>query len=165
MSRPEFYFDNDENDWNLPIPVTTASWTQWRHVFQIFIPTPLKQGDLIKVMGSAEIRLDGLINTEFVSKITLTPGMPYYAEDLWGYNGSPGVGYFLQPIAGHNVDPQMHYFNPQFIGAMEVPADMTASVVTVGVRCRSTAASGNETGTIMRGYGRLLAEVWRAPTP
>jgi hypothetical protein len=164
MSRPEFYFDNDENDWNLPIPVTQAGSTAWRNVFQISIPA-LKKGDLIKVMGTAEIRLNGTINTEFVSKVTLTPGLPYYAVDLWGYNGTPGVGYFLQPIAGHNVDPQAHYFNPQFIGMMEVPADMPSSVITAGVRCRSTAATGNESGTIMRGYGRMLVEVWRAETP
>lgn len=160
--KPEFYKDDSENDWHLPIPITQAGTTGWRNVFQFQVPA-LKAGDLIEVIGSAEIRLDAAYNTEFVSKLTLTPGSPYYAEDLWGYNGSPGVGYFLQRIAGHNVDPQQHYFNPQFVGAMIVPADMPVSVITAGVRCRSTlAGSGNDTATILPGYGACWAKVWRA---
>lgn len=164
--QPEFYKDDSENDWNLPIQITPAGTTDWRHMFQIFIPEPLKAGDLIEVFGNGEVRLDAPYNTEFVSKLTLTPGMPYYAEDLWGYNGQPGVGYWLQRIHGHNVDPQEHYYTPTFAGALVVPADMPQSVVTAGIRCRSTLAgsAGVNTATILSGYGACWAKIWRKPS-
>jgi hypothetical protein len=161
--KPEFYKDDSENDWALPIPVLPYPGIQWRHMFQIALPEPLKAGDLIEVFGNGEVRLDAPYNTEFVTKLTITPGLPYYAEDLWGYNGQPGVGYFLQKIHGFNVDPQDHYFAPTFAGAMVVPADMPQSVITAGVRCRSDMAnSQNGSATILSGYGSLWAKVWRA---
>lgn len=162
--RPEIFQDDDENDWNLPVNILPPGVTDWRHIFQIQINPALKAGDYIEVAGTAQIRLDAPYNTEFVTKITLTPGYPYYAEDLWGYNGAAGVGYFIKKLAGHNVDPQEHYFTPTLFGGLVVPANMPNSILTVGIRCRSTAAgsAGVNTATILRGYGGLVAKVWRA---
>jgi hypothetical protein len=148
--------DKSENDVAIPAPVTQAGVTAWRNIFQVWIHTPLLAGDVVEIRGAAQIALDGWVNTEMATQVILTPGAPFYHNDI------ESSGVFLQPTAGENVDRERHYYAPQFSGGDRLPWGFpNGAMVSARLRCRSSSATGNEFGLIREGYGRLIVEVRR----
>ena len=142
------------------VPITTADITAWRWIHRLQLP-PLLAGDVLQVHASGEIRHDYSINTEFATQISLTPGWPYYHEDLWS-----GSGYYnwISAPKGENINQQRHYYAPDLSQLFKMPVDMPVAILNFRIRCRSyDAQNGVMYNTIMGpGYGKLSCLIHRA---
>jgi hypothetical protein len=141
------------------LPITDGNNTQWRWIHRLQLPA-LLAGDILQVFADGEIRLDGPINTEIATAVTLCPGWPYYAEDLWGMTGAIGYADFICRVKGENVDPQRHYVAPDLGQFYRMPCDMPQAWLHFRARARSSQPSGGV--TIMGpGYGKLACTILR----
>lgn len=145
------------------IPVTLGSDMQWRWIHRLQLPA-LKAGDVLQVAADGEIRNNTGINMEIATAVTLTPGWPYYVEDLSGYGGVPGFADFIVRVAGENVDAQRHYLRPTLKQNYLVPVDLPPYWLHFRGRARSDLANtGTHTASIMGpGYGKLSCVIHRA---
>lgn len=151
---PDFYAAETEIDTD--IPVTTAATTAWRWIYRLQIPCGLKAGDLLFIVANGQVVNDTGGNVEFVGGLTLSPGLPYYHEDIGA------GGYMVGRLNGTNISPQQHYHIVPEIEVYRVPVDMPIAWLHYRVRCRAATPVGSQICQIKQGYGRMTCLVWRA---
>jgi hypothetical protein len=150
--KPEFFVTTTTQE--STVPVTQGGSTYWARIFRMKLPA-LERGNILLVGANSEVRNDAGYNVEFVGGLTLDPVWINPTQDV-----TPG-GHMLARLNGHNVNSQGHYYCLPEVEAWQAPADIPTAWVSYRVRCRSTAATGGERCTIMPGYGRLWALLWR----
>lgn len=129
------------------VPVMPSPTEEWRLVYFIEL-FDLKQGELLFVSSSGQLRNDLPVAVEGVIAYCLTAGI---------YGGAEPIDYgtlMIQPN-GENWDFPRHYKPWNIAFPYRVAQDMPVGYVQVKVRTRCNAAPSGSQVSILQGYGGL----------
>lgn len=151
-------FKSDRTDTLLEssAPILGPSGAYYATYYYLNLDIPLLAGDTLLITADGEVEVKATYNTEVISQIIL--------DAQWNSNATqldPG-NYEVGHIIGTDLAlSPIHYTLPTRSVIYPVPADIAAPTIQYRIRCRSTAATGNDVAVLKPGQGHLAYMLFR----